>query len=65
MKKKQLNELREKKNTDLEKQLKEMEEQLLKTKSEVLSGKVKNKRITKDLRKNIAQIKTILKEKNV
>lgn len=63
MKKKQLKEIKNKTVEELEKLVMETETQLAKLKLEILSGKNKNKRLGKSLRKDIAQMKTIINQK--
>ena len=60
MKKKQLKEIKNKTVEELEKLVMETETQLSKLKLEALNGKNKNKRLGKSLRKEIAQVKTII-----
>lgn len=63
MKKKQLKEIKNKTAQDLEKLVMETKIQLNKLKIEALSGKNKNKRMGRNLRKDIAQILTIINQK--
>lgn len=63
MKKKQLKEIKNKTAQDLEKLVAETKTQLIKLKLEVLSGKNKNKRLGRSLRKEIAQLLTIINQK--
>ncbi len=63
MKRNQLKEVRSKNTEELKKDLDEAKRNLAKTKLELLSGKNKNMRAGSLLRKNIAQISTILNEK--
>lgn len=63
MKKKQLKEIKNKTAEELEKLVKETKAQLSKLKLEALSGKNKNKRLGKSLRKEIAQVLTIINQK--
>jgi len=62
MKKKQLKEIKNKTVEELEKLVTETKTQLTKLKFEILSGKNKNKRLGKSLRKEIAQILTIINQ---
>ena len=63
MKKKQLKEMAQKTAEELEKEVGKVKIELNKLRLEVLSGKNKNKRLGKNLRKDLAQIKTIINEK--
>lgn len=63
MKKKQLKEIKNKTAEELEKLVAETKTQLNKLKIEVLSGKNKNKRMGRSLRKEIAQLLTIINQK--
>lgn len=63
MKKKQLGEIKNKTAEELEKLILEAGFQLNKLKLDLLSGKNKNKRAGKGLRKDIAQMKTIINQK--
>jgi ribosomal protein L29 len=63
MKKKELNELRQKDVKQLEKMLDENKLELLKTKANIAVAKEKNLKKAKNLRKEISQIETVLKEK--
>lgn len=65
MKKSRLAEARNKEITELKKQLTEIQQQLTKLRLEIASGKTKNTRATKNLRKDIAQLETIIREKSV
>ena len=62
MKKKQLKEIKNKTVEELEKLVTETKTQLTKLKFEILSAKNKNKRLGKSLRKEIAQILTIINQ---
>lgn len=62
MKKKDLKMLVGKKTKELEKILSEKRLEILKNQAEVYSGKEKNLKKAKNLRKEIAQILTIIKE---
>lgn len=63
MKKKQLKEIKNKTVAELEKLVLETSTQLSKSRFELLSGKNKNKRLLKSLRRDMAQIKTIVNQK--
>ena len=63
MKKKQLKEIKNKTAQDLEKLVAETKTQLNKLKIEALNGKNKNKRMGRSLRKEIAQLLTIINQK--
>ncbi len=63
MKRNQLKEARSRKIEELKKDLDEAKRNLAKTKLELLSGKNKNMRAVSLLRKDIAQLLTILNEK--
>lgn len=60
MKKKQLKEIKNKTARELEKLVMETEIRLNKSRFDLLSGKNKNKRLGKSLRRDIAQIKTLI-----
>ena len=63
MKRNKLREARGKNLSELSEDLTEVKEKLLKTKLEILTGKLKNTRSLKNLRREKAQIETLLKEK--
>lgn len=63
MKKKQLKEMAQKTAVELDKSITELKNRLEKLKLEILSGKNKNKRAGRSLRKEIAQMKTFLSQK--
>ncbi len=63
MKKNNLKEARSKKPEELKSDLAQAKKQLAKTKLEIVSGKTKNARAGKVLRKDIAQLETLLREK--
>lgn len=61
MKIKQLKELKGKTKEELRRQVEELEKQAVAAHLDLLRGKSKNTRIGRSLRKDIAQIKTIIK----
>jgi ribosomal protein L29 len=63
MKKSKIIEARSKEITELKKQLMETQQQLVKLRLEIASGKIKNTKASKSLRKDIAQLLTLIKEK--
>lgn len=63
MKKNNLQEARSKNPEELKKDLAQAKKQLAKTRLEIISGKAKNARGAKILRKDIAQLETLLREK--
>lgn len=58
-----LTEFRKKSKEDLEKELKNIEKELQKVVSDILQKKEKNVGKSRNLRKDIARVKTLLKEK--
>lgn len=62
MKKSKLKEARTKDILELKKDLNQVQEQLAKTRLELLSGKIKNVRAVKNLRRDIAQLNTLIKK---
>lgn len=64
MKRNKLQEERQKKLSELSKDLMEIKERLLRAKLEILTGKLKNTRSLKNLRREKAQIETLIAEKN-
>ncbi len=65
MKSKQLKELKNKTKEELLKELSEIKQKVLTNHLDLLRGKVKNTRIKKGLRRDISQILTIIKQKEV
>lgn len=65
MKKSKLAEERSKELVELKKELSQMQQQLARLRLEVVSGKIKNRRAGKSLKKDIAQLLTLIKEKEV
>jgi len=65
MKSKQLKDSRSKKVSDLDKQVAGLQKELLDLKLQLSVGKVKNARESKLKRRDIAQIKTIIREKEL
>ena len=65
MKKKQLNSLRGKKTSDLQKMVNERKLELIKLGAERKVGKGKNVKKSKNLKHEIAQILTVLREKEI
>lgn len=63
MKKKDLKELKTKSLADLRKKLSELEKEKVKSLIELKMGKLKNVHIVRELRRDIAQTKTIMKMK--
>lgn len=63
MKKNELSQKRNKELEELRKELKEKRQELVKVRLEVSTGKIKNKRASKNLKKDIAQLLTLIKEK--
>lgn len=63
MKKNELSQMRDKELKELRKELKEKKQELAKVRLEVSTGKIKNTRAGKNLRKDIAQILTIIRDK--
>lgn len=63
MRKKELNQIRTKSKEELEKLLGEKKKELANLTAEMSSGKHKNVRARKSLRRDIAQLKTVLIEK--
>lgn len=63
MKKDKKQEARGKKLTELNKDLTEAKEKLMRIKLEILTGKIKNTRAAKNLRREIAQRETLIKAK--
>lgn len=63
MKKKDLEQLKNKTIKELEEFIRTKEQNLLKSKLDLSSGRVKNVRIVKNISRDLAQIKTILQEK--
>lgn len=64
MKKNKLAEIRTKSLPELQKEQDLLTKKLIKTGLEIVSGKTKNLRSGKNLRKDMAQIQTIMEEKN-
>ncbi len=62
MKKKEMNELKNKARADLEKSLVEFREKLWGLKKDLAAGKAKNVREIKMIKKNIARVLTFLKK---
>lgn len=58
-------ELRQKSESDLTKMLKDTKTEIEKYVSDVLQGKAKNTNKTRQIRKGLARIKTVLNEKKV
>lgn len=65
MKKKELNNLREKKLKELVKIAQERKLELAKTSAQIKAGKVKNIKKKKNLKIDIAQIMTVIREKEI
>lgn len=63
MKKKDLEQFKNKTIKEMEEFVKTKEQNLLKSTLDLKSGRVKNVRIAKNIRRDLAQIKTILQEK--
>ena len=63
MKKNRLKEMRTKDLNELEKEAGLLKEQLAKMRLESLTGKVKNLKSVKNLKRDLAQILTLIKEK--
>lgn len=63
MKKKDLEQFKNKTIKELAEFIRTKEQDLLKSKLDLKSGRVKNVRIVKNIRRDLAQIKTILQEK--
>lgn len=65
MKRKEIENLKAKSISGLQKQLKENEELLSSSKFDLAAGKVKNIFLIKDTKKTIARLKTFIKEKTL
>ncbi|MEK7196000.1 MAG: 50S ribosomal protein L29 [Patescibacteria group bacterium] len=65
MKRKEIENLKAKSSTELQKRLKESEELLSSSKFDLAAGKVKNIFLIKDTKKTIARIKTFIKERDL
>jgi large subunit ribosomal protein L29 len=65
MKKNELTKLRNKKETELAKLINEKKLALAKTKAELGTGSEKNLKKVKNLKRDVAQMKTLLKEKEI
>ena len=64
MKKKDIQELKNRPLGELEKMAKEEEEKLRSLRFDLAAGKVKNVSQLRDLRKKLARVKTFMKQKN-
>ncbi len=65
MKKKELKELHQKSQQDLQSLMKKTQEELVKLKMDRKAGRLKNVRLPENKRHDLARIKTILKEKEL
>jgi large subunit ribosomal protein L29 len=65
MKKQELNKLREKPIKKLQKEISQLVLKIRRLQAELAVGKHKNVRLVKNLRRDLAQAKTILREKEV
>jgi len=65
MKKKELKDLRTKEAKDLRKILSERQKELLAKNVELTSGKEKNLKASRNLRREIAQVLTVIKEQEI
>ncbi len=65
MKKKELKELHQKSQQDLQILIKKAQEELVKLKMDRKAGRLKNVRLPENKRHDLARIKTILKEKDL
>ncbi len=65
MKKKELKELHQKSQQDLQGLMKKTQEELVKLKMDRKAGRLKNVRLPENKRHDLARIKTILKEKEL
>ncbi|MFH0864035.1 MAG: 50S ribosomal protein L29 [Candidatus Gottesmanbacteria bacterium] len=65
MKKNKLTEAKSKNEIELKKDVITAKQQLNKTRLEIQSGKTRNIRLTRILRKDIAQLETILRQKEI
>ena len=65
MKKKELKELHQKSQQDLQSLMKKAQEELVKLKMDRKAGRLKNVRLPENKRRDLARIKTILKEKEL
>lgn len=63
MKKREISELKNLKINEMEKRLTEMRKKMLEVQVKIVVGKEKNVRLAKNLRKDIAQVKTLVCEK--
>lgn len=65
MKKKELKELHQKNQQDLQSLMKKTQEEMVKLKMDRKAGRLKNVRLPENKRHDLARIKTILKEKEL
>lgn len=65
MKKKELKELHQKSQQDLQSLMKKTQEEMVKLKMDRKAGRLKNVRLPENKRHDLARIKTILKEKEL
>lgn len=65
MKKNELSQAKSETLQELRKKLKEKKQELAKVRLEISTGKIKNKRASKNLRKDIAQLLTLIREKEI
>ncbi len=65
MKKNKLTEARNRNLAELNKDIKEAKQQLGKLRLEIITGKVRNARAVKNLRKDISQLETFAREKEI
>lgn len=65
MKRKELSPIREKTREAIEKAVQEKRLELAKVQAELRLGRVKNVKVAKNLRRDIAQLMTILREKKI
>jgi len=65
MKKDDLKKLRDKQIVDLEKDIYDSREKLRTLIFDLASGKVKNSSVSRDVKKHIARLETLIREKNI